>query len=140
MYISPGNEATDKLVIEMDVAFGNINTDKVSPFMQICGIGNGKRSDIYLANTADGKVTVGHWATATEGTKPVLDANKWYNLRLEFFADGKISVYVDGEFACTVGGLDFNKYSANSINLMLHSYATDEYIAYDNIYVGYVAE
>ena len=144
MYMHHGNNSTpsDKFVIEMDVAFGNVKEKAGGAFFFIRGIAGsiGKNSDLYFGSTADGKVKVGLWASVTNGTAPILDANTWYNLRMEFCTNGSINIYVDGEFACTVTGLDYNRFSQTSASFLMHQNATDEYLAYDNIFVGFANE
>ena len=126
---------TNYTIVEMDVAFGNVVG--ATAFAQLNGFAGGYRSDVYFSGTADGKVQVGHWATASDGTKPILEQNTWYNLRFEYYDGGSVKVYVDGTYACTMNGLDYGKYATSAVNIVLHQYADDEFIAYDNLYIGY---
>ena len=85
--------------------------------------------------------------TAKEGTvkediRADFESDKWYNLRVEYFADGNIKLYVDGVYACTVSALDFGSYTSNynRIDFMMHSASSTEWLAYDNLYIGYDAD
>ncbi len=140
------NADTDKYIIELDIAFCNIKTPTSAQwFMTLRGMSDGLVSDLYFQNTTDGKVTIGSNSSYVSGTRYTFNADQWYNIRFEYHNNntGYIDIYVDGKLEYTVIGADYKEDGTKGTRTVpffrLQGSATDEYIAYDNLYAGYVA-
>ncbi len=132
-------------VVEFDAAFGNLDNNRT--LFLIKSYGNGYGVDVYLA-AEDGKIVFRNVRSGY--TSPALSADTWYNIRLEIYTDSEnydatkkqalVKVYIDGVLACEVNGVDAVASGNEYTLLRLHQYATNEYVLYDNLYLGYEAK
>lgn len=127
-------------VVEADMAFNSAQRN----FLVMTFSSRGMRGDIYFHGNEDGSVTLGNVA---DGTAYTFDADTWYNVRFEIYHDNAygncstVKVYVNGEYACTVKGLDYKANSGSTPNYVCyslrHAAAVGDYIMLDNIFFGY---
>ena len=125
-------------IVEMDAAF---KSDEAN-FFVISISGNGIRSDVYFhANSETGAIYFGNLA---DGENVSLDANTWHNFRFEVYNDNTygnystIKIYVNGDYACTVKGVDYKANNGNFVTFSLRSLADEgDYVVYDNLFFGY---
>ena len=133
------NGSNNALVVEMDMAFCNIKPEGEFKYVSIISgfDATGKKGDVYISSPEEGKILIGAANTISDGTRPVLDADKWYNIRFEYHLNGFVRVYIDGDYACTFKAASYGTDTSSKINITLHQHADEEFIAYDNLYVGY---
>jgi len=144
-------EATPTRVLELDIAFGNFSnytdTSRVGTAgFQISFYGGAEQSTVYFTGK-EGKVGIHHTGNIVQGENISLDESVWYNLRLESYSyekDGTltkiIKVYVNGVWNCDVISADTGTSGAKNIRLTLRGYETDDWVAFDNVYTGYLAD
>jgi len=126
------------LVTELDVAFGNIDPSRRYAVM-VRLHGNGMRASVYFSTDADGNLKLEN-GVELSCFKP-LEQNKWYNLTFEMYnvsdTVSRIKVYINGEFAAEVAGLDYLENTSSNAFLQLQYTDSDSWMLYDNLFVGY---
>lgn len=140
-------------VVEMDIAF---ESDKTS-FLTLDVHGNGVKNSVFFSANADGTIRFDNYVTANtvlaEGYSFnadlehfVFEADKWYNVRFEFYKDGVIrssknaaliKVFVDGVEYASLQGVDNGTSSSNYIVVSLRAADDDAWVCYDNLFIGY---
>jgi len=139
-------------VVEMDIAF---DSDKTS-FFVVEANGNGIKNSVFFSANADGTIRMDNYVTAntvlnghtfnSELERFVFDADKWYNVRFEFYKDGVtassknvafIRVFVDGVEYASLVGVDSGTSTANFVNVSLRAADDDAWVCFDNIFIGY---
>ncbi len=133
-------------VLEFDAYFENIPA-KAGNFMKITMAEYYGAADLYFTSDANSKIGFSNMAEKSQ-FEP-LEQGKWYNLRFEYYPIGKysnkqarIKVFVDGEYAAELNGVDvkyFSSYttSRSKFTFQLQSSAPKGTIVYDNVYYGY---
>ena len=48
-----------------------------------------------------------------------------------------VKIYVNGAYACTVKSADDKSTTSKKIGLTLRQFDTNDWVAFDNVYVGY---
>lgn len=139
-------------VVEMDIAF---ESDK-SSFLTLDVHGNGVKNSVFFSANADGTIRMDNYVTAntvlnghtfnSELERFVFDADKWYNVRFEFYKDGVvgstktaafIKVFVDGVEYASLVGVDNGTSSSNYVSVSLRAADDDAWVCFDNLYIGY---
>ena len=134
-------------VFEADILFGGIpafesvNGNYVV-MMRLAG--QNAKADVYLSTDKDGKLK---FIQAVESSHYVpLEQDKWYNMRFEFYTldaeakQGRIKVYVDGEFSIELDAVDFAARSGsytNNVIIQLQKAGPEAYVLLDNVYMGH---
>ena len=133
-------------ILELDAYFDNIPAN-ASNFMKITMAEYYGAADLYFRTDADGKINFANVAESSQ-YEP-MEQKKWYNLRFEYYPIGKyankqarIKVYVDGEYAIELNGVDVRYFSSyttarHKCTFQLQSTAPHGVFVYDNFYYGY---
>ena len=127
-------------VVELDMAVSS----SVRNFFVMTFASRGMRGDIYFHGNEDGTFEFGNVAA---GTSTTFNCETWYNFRFEIYHDGAygncstVKVFVNGEYACTVKGLDYLVSSGSTPNYvgfsLRHMSDPGDYLMLDNLYFGY---
>ncbi len=138
-------EGETAILLEMDIAFGGFKnytaTDtKVAGFQVVIYDGE-ELASVYF-DGGSGKIET-MWSTILDGENISLNENEWYNLKFISFVEGStraIKIYVDGLYACTVKSADDKTTTSKKIGLTLRQFDTNDWVAFDNVYIGYYSE
>lgn len=145
-------------VVEFDTAV-NLSEEALGKnALRIDLRGRGYKGSVYFTLGANGKLTFNNyankeWVKTAEGFDGIT-LNEWHTIRFEIFylntntsgawgdRDGMmIQAYVDGEFAIQFAATEYGTHTTNEVLFALQGNADcsfeDNYIALDNIYVGY---
>ena len=137
-------------VFEADVIFGGLK-DGVNQLGSINLANSKKEAEIKLWVNTEGKVYFGNCVgEPAEGT-PYLNADTWYNIRIvspyyQYTANSALNsgveVYINGEFACELSGINVIDRSSKSWDnrAFIYLYAEQEvaYMHFDNLFIGYI--
>ena len=129
-------------IAEFDIAFGDLSAVNIQIDL---GMGDGGAyGSLYLGATDANSPISFNWATVAAGTNIALEQGRWYNLRfVAYNIDGVVTfkIYVNGEYACDMLSADRNKTAdAAYMTVTLRQLDTDNWVALDNIYLGYTDE
>lgn len=132
-------------VLEMDILFANLPASASNALkIRIAEYWGG--ADLYIGTNADGTI---RFHNVVEDSRYVpMEQNKWYNIRFEYYPisyvnkQARIQVYIDGEFAVELSGVDvgyYPKYTSarHKTTFQLQSSAPNGTVIYDNYYYGY---
>ena len=136
-------------VFEADMMFGGLE-EGVNQLGSIHLANSKKEAEIRLWVNSEGKVYFGNCVgEPAEGT-PYLDADKWYNIRIVspyyrytagVATNSGVEIYVNGELACVLSGVNVVDRSSKSWDnrafIYLYAEQTKSYMHLDNLYIGY---
>ena len=135
-------EGANGLIFELDIAFGGFShytgTTEAAG-MQINMYDGEELASIYF-DGGSGSVSSAN-STLLNGNAISLEENKWYNLRFETYTYGTtraVKLYVNGEYACDLKSADDSEKTTKRVSIILRQYETDDWIAIDNVYAGFV--
>ena len=139
-YFGAKPEGAIGYVVEFDFALGDLSHTNVQFDIGLGGL----YGSLYLyAGNPDAAVTT-NFSSITAGANIALEQNKWYNIRLVAYdVDGlpTFKLYVDGAYTCDIPSADKNKTSPNDYFIItLRQFDDDNWVAYDNLYLGYTDE
>jgi hypothetical protein len=132
------------IVFELDIAFGGFSNrtyDGNYAGFQINIYDGVEYASVYF-NFENGKIGT-QWGSIIDGNVILLDENRWYNLRLESYeyeSTRAVKIYVNGTYSCTVKSADDKATTSNYAATILRQFETDDWVAFDNVYVGYYSE
>lgn len=130
------------VLLEIDIAFGGFSsytsTDTKVAGFQIAIYDGKEYSSVYF-DGGSGKIQT-MWSTVLDGENISLSENEWYNLQFisyEYETTRAVKIYVNGCYACTVKSADDKATSSKKVGLTLRQFDTNDWVAFDNVYVGY---
>jgi len=139
---SSKQEYENAVLLEMDIAFGNFSiytsTDTRVAGFQITIFDGEEHASVYF-DGGSGKIQT-MWSTILDGENISLNENQWYNLKFisyKYGATRAVKIYVNGAYACTVKSADDKSTTYKKIGLTLRQFDTNDWVAFDNVYVGY---
>ncbi|MBQ8322023.1 MAG: hypothetical protein IJX92_06635 [Clostridia bacterium] len=135
-------EGASGVIFELDIAFcgfSNYTGSTKAAGMQINMYDGEELTSIYFKGEEGSVSTVN--SSVLDGNNISLEENKWYNLRFETYACSTtraVKLYVNGVYTCTLKSADDTEKTAKRVSIILRQYDTDDAIAIDNVYAGYV--
>ena len=136
------------IVFEADMAFSGFSnyTGKAAPGLQITFNKDKWLGSYFIGNNGEGKITA-MFGKVSAGENFLLDENVWYNLRMVVYMGNEntktvAKVYIDGEYCgdITPGDDKASSNSSNTLSFVLRQFETDDWLVYDNLYIGYTTE
>ena len=126
-------------IVEFDAAFFNVN----NIFLQIAlATSDGKVGQVYFT-TSNGKIVL-HSASIEAGENIAIEAEKWYNLRFEYWLSDtgelKVNLYINGSAAASFNAIEVKNGSSDNVKMTLRAYATETAILIDNLYTGFTMD
>ncbi len=128
------------MIVEQDIAFTNLGASVTNAYRFELFFGKvegaNARLGIRIGTDDNGEIKFNN--TIASGNNTALEQDKWYNIRFELYADGKVKVYIDNVYTLTLSADVYNasSYTTRINYCILEPGEASHGLKLDNLYIG----